>query len=535
MRATVCQVWEARNIMNNYQTTTLLARRMTTWVAALALAWSCQAASGQLWYDYAPPPTSFDWQLFAPVSNLDAQDAESGREGYFGSVERTKMWLMRSNRVPVGNPTPRDATGANAAPFGLLLSNINFSFSPTTDLQGNDVAPGQSSLLLPSSQGASIGRLYNSITDSYARHSEGMGNRLEFGWVEDNRGWMFSIQGGDIHRTDLYGFDDKRIDQVGGTQGTAGLPGYVGLVDRYGNQVIAPVAPTAPTAGFQAIPSIDGLNSVAVVFDDPYELLLGFAGVVDPGADGEFGTDDDFTAPQDINGVDGIQFGNFNTVGGDQLPIAVVYDDLRLENRLDIDSFELMTIRRKKRLHGGATAEMYLGARYLTFDDFFDFYGRGGIAADTTIENNALNRIIGPQFGLRIAKRSRRWNTEIQARFMAGANFLSVRQKGVIGDHLSPGVGTFLGLGGALPTFSGSEFFHRLSNERFTPTGEFRVKMGYQFTKSVALNATWSGMVAGGIARAANTVQYVYPTMGIANRSEDMFAHGVSIGLEMNR
>lgn len=112
---------------------------------------------------------------------------------------------------------------------------------------------------------------------------------------------------------------------------------------------------------------------------------------------------------------------------------------------------------------------------------------------------------------------------------MAGANFLSIRQNGVLGSHLP------VGFAGVPYAVGGNTFFHRLNNEFFSPLGEFRFDLGCQITRAISLKAGWTGIAAGGIARASNTIRYDFPQLGIEQRQEEIFAHGVTFGFELNR
>ncbi len=476
---------------------------------------SCVNANGQAWHDYSPPPNYFDWQLFAPVGEHDVERSPRG-EGYFGSVERMNMWLLRPNQASIGNL-------AGAAPTPAFLpSHIDYLFVVPNPGSPAVVPVTSTSFLLPIVGGGSFGFQLNSIDDALPQTSDGNGNRIEFGWVDEGVGWMVGIENGNMTQDRVYGVDDKRIDQVPSIQGVPGSEGSPAVIDENGVMLVAAVAPTAPVPGFQSIPAIQGLTSVHVNFADPLGLLLGFT---DTNSD---------LLPDDLNGDGVITAGAFP--GGDQFRIGVVFDRLSVNNRMDQNSVEVMTIRRKKQLQGGANAEAYLGMRFLEMDDRFQLNGLGGVLSDMVLNNNALNRIIGPQFGFRISKKTNRWSTAVQAKFMAGANFASIRQTGVIGDHLSAGSGIAgTPLAGFPNTFGGADLQHRLLTERFSPVGEFSFDAGYQITSQLKLKTRWTGMVAGGIGRAANTVLYQIPTLGIINRSEDLFAHSISIGVEMNR
>jgi hypothetical protein len=270
------------------------------------------------------------------------------------------------------------------------------------------------------------------------------------------------------------------------------------------------INPVAPVAGLQSLLAVDGLLDVPVIFADPFNLLRGFQ---DTNLD---------HLPDDLNNDAVID-------DRDLVRIAVVFDDMEVNNATNVNSVEVMGVKRKKELHGGGTAEIFLGARYLELDDRFGVLARGGTLADTNWDNHALNRIIGPQFGVRVAKSNRRWKSTLQGRFMAGANFLSVRQSGVIGNHLVNGTP------GIPNAFGSNAFFHRLSEERFSPTGELHYETSFLITRRVSFNVAWVGTVVGGVTRSANTVVYQLPNLGILNKSEQLFTHGVTFGVEINR
>ena len=506
--------------------------RAKTGLALLIAAALTASALGQQWYDYAPTPNYFDWQLFAPIDDLtppqgllDSEPAPPGSEGYFFNADTFHAWLMRPGRASIGAPI--------ANPQAVFIpTSVNYAYLP----DGTTQAP---STLVPAVLGGAFGFQFNSIGVAVPTHTSGNGNRFEFGWIGDDgkyghhggeTGWMISILVkagfGSVYQ---YGYDDKRLRQLGAAQGLDGMDGVPSTDGTLPPNQTRSTAPVGPVGGIPSIPAFDGLETVGVFFEDPFNLLLGFVDV-----NGDFIPDD-----LNNNGVIG-DVGAFPF--GDQARIGVVFDELQVTNRMIINGGELMAIRRKKRLFGGAMAEVFVGARYLQLDDNFDVIGRGGALGDTEIDNEALNRIVGPQFGFRIAKRTNRWTSSFKGRFMAGANFLSIRQNGYIGNHLPTFGNFYLGdpNGSGLPTgvpngFGGNEYAERLSDARFSPVGEFKYEIALDLTQKVALKADWTGLMVGGVARAANTVRYRLPSMGIINRSEEMFAHGVGIGLEFNR
>lgn len=471
----------------------------------------------QPWSDYAAPPSDFDWQLFAPMSSVGEDQIRPASEGYFGGYERMHFWMSRPNTVGVGRNVATQPP--SNAPSVFIPNAVQYAYYTLDAPDGAADAEETLLFLLPRSDGGSFGFQFNSIVDATPKSATGWGNQLNLGYIQGDTGWMISIISGlDMHRQDRYGFDNKRLDQLGAAQGLDGLDGVIGDVSAD----VDPLDPVAPVPGIVGIPHTDGLTTVAVAFNDPFGLLLGF---VDANAD---------FLPDDLNGDGLVTAGAFPT--GDQFRLGVVFDDMVVDSRTQVDGVELMAIRRKRALHGGAVAEMFVGARFLEVDDRFHVLARGGILADSEWSNDATNRIVGPQFGLRIAKRARRWSTVVSGRFMAGANFMSLRQTGVLGDHLATS-GFFQGqpTPGIPLSFGGHEFMNTLRDERFSPTGDVKVETAIHVTKAVTLKAGWQGMVVGGIARGANTIDYALPALGIVNRSEDVFTHGVTFGVEVNR
>lgn len=501
--------------------------RAKTWFVFL-LVWVGAAGviQAQNWYHYAPPPNEFDWEIFAPLSEYDFGTAEapSASEGYFFSASRMHFWTSRPTRSVVGHQT------ANPTPVFLPNGVAYGYFGPLagTPLDG---AANPITFLQVGSDGGSFGLQFNSVTDAVPDSVSGWGNRIELGWIQSDTicdssaktGWMVSILSGmDMNQSYFLGFDDKRIDQLGAVQGANGLDGVDGIPDTDPSDgvvdAVQPVPPVAPIPGINAIPHQEGLTTVHINFADPFGLLLGFT---DTNAD---------TFPDDNNG-DGV------ITNADRVQLGVVFDDLEFHNRTQISGVELLALRRKKKLHGNASAEMFLGARFLEVDDAFRAVGRGGTLSDSNWNNNALNRIVGPEFGLRVVKRSRRWSTVVSGRFMAGANLLNIRQQGTLGDHLATTGGNPTGATtpGVPLSYGGMDFVNRLRDERFSPVGEFRLQTSFHVTRGMKLKAGWEGMIVGGVARGANTIAYALPTMGIIDRSEEIFSHGVTVGLEINR
>lgn len=508
--------------------------RAKFWLAIL-LCWIgiTGVIQAQQWYHYAPPPSEFDWELFAPLSEYDFGSSESpaSAEGFFFTASRMHMWASRPTRVPIGNGNNSRGLPLGANPEVVYIPNgVNYGYYDIPAPDVPDELTGASAgvqNLQAVSDGGSFGLQFNSVTDAVPESVTGWGNRIELGWVQGDTicegasktGWMVSILSGvDMNSTYRLGFDDKRVDQLGAAQGLDGIdavPDGTPFIDG-GTDLFDEVNPQPPVAGDLAIPYQEGLTTVHINFADPFDLLLGFT---DANGDGII----------DDNNGDGI------LSDADRRRLGVVFDDLEFTNRTEISGVELLAIRRKKKLHGNASAEMFLGARFLEVEDGMRVMARGSILADSYWNNTALNRIVGPEFGLRVVKRSRRWSTVMSGRFMAGANFLNIRQNGSLGDHGSTTGPNATVTHGIANSFGGADFINRYRDERFSPVGEFRLQSSFHVTRGVTLRAGWEGMIVGGVARGSNTIAYALPTLGIIDRSEEMFAHGVNIGFEVNR
>jgi hypothetical protein len=445
------------------------------WVLLPALMALPVAVPAGEWYCEAPCETDLDWQWFAPVDELCCEEFEPASEGYFFGTERFDLWLLRPEKAAVGIPGQVNA---------YIPTVVNYVYVGQV---GND--PGT---LTPIVFTGAQGLQPNGINDAYSRAVNGWGNGYEFGRVHDRCGWIASIiYGLDMNHTDRYGFDDKRVNQLAAAQGLNGVDGMV-MVDANGN--VVRINPIAPVPGIQSIPAFEGLETVPVIFSDPFGYLTG------------------------------IPVG-----GGDPTRIGVLFDDMSVTTRMEVDSVELMAIRRKRRLHNGCDVDVFAGARFLNLDERFIVVARGGALADSDWQNRVKNRIVGPQIGFRTSRQRHRWSTSFEGRFLAGANFMSIRQNGTLGSHLATG---FMGIPFA---WGGTTFFNRLGDELFAPVGEFEFDLGFQVTKTVALTAGWKALVMGGINRASNTVVYELPTMGIAKQEDVAVAHGFSLGVEINR
>ena len=536
-------------------------------LACIMLVSSAGIANAQYFDPEDMPPDDFDYQaVFEPIGVYDGSRLRDSSEGYFFAAERMQNWFIRPTASSIGvngNQRAFIPGSVSVTSVGGLVEQVNVGGEDanTSEPIGNVAVNGV------------IGNQVNSIRRANSNDNSGWGNRIEFGWVTDDTGWIIEIIDGiETSRENRYGFDDNRLDHQGGAQS---LPGVDGSLGPLGNPRAGVLDPVDPTEGIPAILPIDGLNTVHVLFADPGMLLNGFVdlvtnGTVLPPSDGN---------PDDINPPAQAPpgFGPEDTI-----PIAVVFDDMLVRNVSELASISLMGIRRKRVLKRGIVAEAYFGGKFLELDDQFGVEARGGILADTSWQNRAQNRLIGPQFGLNFTTSAERWSVRLGSRFLAGANILAIRQQGVLASYLTstntiatpavpapplencvfdPGFPPIVADGVVIPGQSpqficppapnpqpqqiqqfgrpiamvGNEFFHQRDDIVFSPAGEVRLDFIYRLFHGVSVNAGWNGFVIDNVQRASNSVLYQIPQLGIQQNRDALFSTGFSLGILVNR
>jgi len=229
-----------------------------------------------------------------------------------------------------------------------------------------------------------------------------------------------------------------------------------------------------------------------------------------------------------------------NTIGN----LPVTFKLMQVGETVRNWNVELLYVRRFRQFPLGGNIELYLGGRYFVFDDTFTVTGWGTtsagagpqryILADSVWETEALNHIIGPEIGGRWTRVRGRWSLVTDVRFTAGFNQQNFHQTGDLGSNLAPpGTAT-----NHLPLSLGpTALEHSDHANEFSPLGELRVELQYQFTRAVKLKVGWNGLWVDGIARASNSVLYKMPDFGLdlSNNRQDVWLTGVTFGVEINR
>ncbi len=252
-----------------------------------------------------------------------------------------------------------------------------------------------------------------------------------------------------------------------------------------------------------------------VLFDDPIDPDTGHGLIY-----GAIGSGELITGGTDLGVVS--LFGNLPTV----------FTQIAVHNEIDVWGVEANYLRRNLTCHNGGNVELFLGARYLEFNETFGVIATGGVLdANTRWETDANNHIIGPQVGARYFKQQGRWIVSTEGRFMAGLNRQNIYQFGSFGYTGTPG-----SIQKPL-AWLGAEYSHRATLDEFSPLVELRFDLRYVITRAIDFRVGWTGFWVDGIARPNGMTHYAVPDMGIdttANK-QGVFVNGVTIGFDVNR
>lgn len=209
---------------------------------------------------------------------------------------------------------------------------------------------------------------------------------------------------------------------------------------------------------------------------------------------------------------------------GDAVPALLDFDDLVATNYTEFYTGELMNLRRLDRVMFKGHTELMYGVRYVNFEEQWHVDAFGGVLANSSWNNQAYNRIIGPQLGARWFHDCCRWRFAVEGRFAPAVNFQAIRLRSDIGSNRS------------------ALFFQNTGNESmheydFSPVGELRLNWSYQLTRAIAVRAGYTALYVGNLARPSNMVIYELPNLHLIrnNYLDDCFMQGVNLGIEINR
>jgi hypothetical protein len=485
--------------------------RTRLWLMGVVLAAGASTAVAQVGPNesitpFGPSNVRYDLELFKPPDVSAYADWPRPNEGMFFQYERL-FWAIQQ-------PTRTDIGLANGVAVGLVNGVINFD--PTNQPIGNILTAYR-----------------NSLDTGFLRADQTWGNRFELGFVEDNKGWLFSM---------------------------------MNLQDQIQNAFFG---------GDLNTPTLTPPGGIFIVFRDPRNLLLGF---VDTNGDG---FDDDLNVtgvPGIYNRVPGV-FGrptgpgnanlDINNDGipdafagftdfGDQVPLVPIFNEVFVRNATSLNSIEVSRTWRYPPTHIGGIWQLNVGVRWILYRDRFDVTAINDTPDDTTgstppglpgtsfWDSVVDNNLFGPQIGLRYDHTAARWDLSGEVRFLAACNFQSIHLNGELASALDPIPGNLGGNGPnglALAPINVPFNMVRTSfsswryDETFAPVGEIRATVAYKLTQAISVQAGYNAMIGGGISRASRRIDYVLPALQIlnANKNDAWFIDGVSLGLNCNR
>jgi hypothetical protein len=328
----------------------------------------------------------------------------------------------------------------------------------------------------------------NSLNTGFVTSNWSTGGRIDFGRIEQTRGWSASV-----------------------------------LFYRHEDTVNA--------------------NGVWFVPNDPDGLMAGFQDANNDGFDDDMNNNNIFGRNgQDLGTPDTNNPGTFiapfdgtpdqtaATDPGDLVNFLITFSTLTASNRVSVNGFELMDVYRP----GGSDArtwDLFYGLRYLEFRERFDVLASGGSLDSSSWNVDSDNDMIGPQVGLRFAANREWFRFTAEGRFLAGINFQSDRLIGAIATAAAP-----QGINGPI-ALEPNSFNAMQNNSDFSPVGEWRMEASYYAASWLAFRVGYTGMAIGGVSRASQKLSYSLPSLGLTDNgsNETVLINGLNVGIEINR
>lgn len=215
------------------------------------------------------------------------------------------------------------------------------------------------------------------------------------------------------------------------------------------------------------------------------------------------------------------------------IPLPVTFSTFNIENSVDFWSVDALYILRSTPMgfNRSLFGEIFLGARYMELDERFQVWAAGGSPFTTALSSlewrsMTENHIVGPEVGLRLFTQRKRWTFSAESRFIAGANFLTVRQDGSVTPNF---IARFA---------SPADFQHIEHKTEFSPAIETRLGAKVRVSRGFELEAGWTGMWIDNVQRASRAIDYTFAEdriFGIETHLEDVFLHGLTFGVIFNR
>ena len=390
----------------------------------------------------------------------------------------------------------------------------------------------------------------NSLRINMMSPTTTLGTRFEVGNRLRHHGWLVSGYGlpGQSHSMSAQNVSVVIRDE-GNTSylNEANLAATLYVWDRQHNTMLDPRAlpNNTPFAdwGFAGWQYVDRANTMFVTglgYLWGYFAYEGGPGVVD--ADGEL-----------VSGGVGLF-----------APLPIRFDNVSVHVASSHYSAELMYTYRPHPFTWGSM-ELLAGARYWEFKDTFGFQGTSFAGTDddaTTVVTNpqlprtgltsmivnaeGMNRVFGPQIGMKLSRHNARWTFGAEGRLTAGINAQSVKTEGSLrprsADTQFSGAGPDLGMWGPIGLQNNNNNFgHKQNKTYFSPIGELRLCADWQWTSAVSFFGALDGMFASNIARGVRVTDYVVKSDGTIfgirdnDRNTDVFVYGVEAGIKVKR
>jgi len=455
-----------------------------------------------------------DVQLFAPFDSSQYGTYPRPNVGPWFSYERLFWNIHPPNRTTIGDP--------NANQF------INLSGSSDSPIQDIDI--------------------HSDADTSFINALFRWGNRFEIGYMtDDDCGWMVTVLKTNPQISRLTNFTPTQVafgDPLGLDTGylqSLAFPGHDADLNNNGTfgRALPNLVASGGTGG-GVTPTGPGVNQYNPVIGG---TVLNQAG---PGDTGLFPNGDRVPLPivflptltQTINGV---------TTAIPAIPA------LAAQNTSSLTGVELLKVYRYPTHAHGGVWELMCGVRFLQFRDAFDVEASGGSLDASQWDSRVENDMVGPEIGLRYTHQRERWTFSSEFRFTAAADVENTQLSGFLGSNIvtNPTI-TLLQTGvlGQAPITTlnnplqnapqgliTTTFTHAQTDIEFAPLGELRVEAAYNITQAAAIKVGYTAMVAGGVSRAAQRIDYVLPSMAITNNNkwDLLFTNGITMGFEINR
>ena len=238
-------------------------------------------------------------------------------------------------------------------------------------------------------------------------------------------------------------------------------------------------------------------------------------------------------------------------------PMPIFFENININVHSSHCSGELMYTYRPHPFTWGSM-ELLAGARYWEFKDTFGLRGTNWEGVDIITSNTmpttglagirvdaeGINRVLGPQFGLKLSRHNARWTFGAEGRFTAGINAQTVKTQGALQPRTFgfPPTGEIGGVSGPLGLQnSNTNFGHKETKTYFSPILEGRLSAEWQWTNAVSFFGAVNGMFADNIARGVRVTDYVVKSNGTIfgirgnDRNTHVFVYGVEAGIKMQR